>query len=365
MRKILTLATVAAMLAVGCGDDEPDASGAGAGDDRVSVVVTTNILGDVVGSIVGEAADVEVIMPLGADPHDFAPSARQAAAMEEADLLVVNGAGFEEGMLAVIDSVADTGTPVFAFADVVPLLTGVEHGHDEHGDETHAEETHGDETHAEETHGDETHAEETHAEETHGDETHAEETHGDETHGEENGFDPHLWTDPARIAAAVSELSGVLAALDGIDTAALAEQTADYVAALETLDAEIEAMLDGIPGERRVLVTNHEVFGYFADRYDFDVIGAVVPSLTTNAETSARELEQLAALIAAQDVPAIFAETTQSAELAEALAAEAGGDVAIVELFAESLGPEGSGAETYIGMMRTNAQRLADTLGAA
>jgi zinc/manganese transport system substrate-binding protein len=111
-------------------------------------------------------------------------------------------------------------------------------------------------------------------------------------------------------------------------------------------------------------VTNHEVFGYFADRYGFEVVGAVIPSLTTNAETSARELEELARVIEDEGIPVIFAETTGSTDLADALADEVGTEVQVVELFSESLGEDGSGAETYIGMMRTNTELIVGALGA-
>jgi zinc/manganese transport system substrate-binding protein len=288
MRQVLTLALGVVVVLASCDADEA------AGDERPDVVVTTNILGDVVQEVAGDAADVEVIMPLGADPHDFAPSARQAESMADADLLVVNGAGFEEGMAEIIDA----GAPTFAVADHVELL----------------------------------------------------------------GDDPHLWTDPSRMATAVEALGERLAQLDGIDAEAVQARAAEYAAELDALAAEMEATLAAVPAERRVLVTNHEVFAYFADRFDFDVLGAVVPSMTTGAQASAADLEELAALIDDTGVRAIFAETTGSTELAEALAGEVG-DVEVVELFAESLGEEGSGAETYVDMMRSNAALVAGALG--
>jgi zinc/manganese transport system substrate-binding protein len=263
------------------------------------VVVTTTIAGDVVENLVGDLADVTVIMPVGASPHDFAPSAAQAEAMESADLLVVNGAGFEEGMAKVVDSVQAAGTPVFALADHVDLL----------------------------------------------------------------GADPHLWTDPVRMAAAATALGARLAELPGVDTGRLGSQVSRYVAELADLDREIEQIVSAIPAADRKLVTNHEVFAYFADRYGFEVVGAVVPSLTTDAEPSARDVEELAELMRAEGVRALFAETTQSTRLAEALADQVGDDVQVIELYAESLGEPGSGAETYSGMMRLNARLVATALG--
>ena len=134
-----------------------------------------------------------------------------------------------------------------------------------------------------------------------------------------------------------------------------------YAGELRALDAELEALLAEIPDEQRLLVTNHEVLGYFADRYGFEIVGAVIPSLSTRAEASAADIEALAGVLRARDVRAVFAETTSSSDLAEALADDVG-DVEVVELFAESLDDEGSGAETYVEMQRTNAERIAEAL---
>jgi len=146
------------------------------------VVVTTSILGDIVREVVGEQADVEVIFPLGADPHDFEPSASQADAMAEADLLVVNGAGFEEGMLDVIDAAEDAGAPVFAFADHVELLEAG--GEDEHAGEEEDE--------------------------------HAE--------------DPHIWTDPSAMVGAVEAFADRAGELEGVNAEQISEQGAAYAA---------------------------------------------------------------------------------------------------------------------------------------
>ena len=288
-----------AVALIACGSDSDSDTG-DAVDGRPTVVVTTNILGDVVASVLGGLADVQVVMPVGAEPHDFAPSARQAEAMENADLLVTNGADFEAGMVGIIENVADSGTPVFAFADEVEIVDG----------------------------------------------------------------DPHFWTDPSLIGAGLDALELRLADLDGIDEQTLAANVDAYQSELTTLQSSIELSVAEIPPERRVLVTNHEVFGYFASRFGFEVVGAVIPSLWTDAEPSAAGLEALAETIRAEGVPVIFGETTQSTQVAEALAAEVGGDVAIVELFSESLGDRGSGAETYLTMMTTNTELITTALTA-
>ncbi len=352
--------------AVGCGSDAsdgaesaaaPNSDDVGGSGQRPQIVVTTSILGDVVAEAVGDQADIEVIMPLGSDPHDFSPSARQAESMENADLLVVNGAGFEEGMLDTIANVSDSGTDVFSFADQVDLLDLSGEHTDEHADQEgeHSDE---EEEHAED---DSEHAGEEDEEHAEDEGEHAdEEEHADDEH--EGGGDPHIWTDPTRISTAVTALEPVVAELDGIDADALAATVAGALDGLADLDTSMEQTLASVPDDRRVLVTNHEVFGYFADRFDFEVVGAIIPSLTTNAEPSASDFDDLADVIEAEGIRAIFAETTQSSRLADVLADEVGDDVEVVELFTESLGEAGSGAETYIEMMQLDAERIAGAL---
>jgi zinc/manganese transport system substrate-binding protein len=148
----------------------------------------------------------------------------------------------------------------------------------------------------------------------------------------------------------------------GLGTARFERRAADYVASLRALDREVAAPLAAVPEARRKLVTNHDVFGYFADRYGFEVVGAVVPSFTTQAQPSPADLADLAAAVRRADVPAVFADTSSPARLADALADEAGGDVRVVELYSESLGPPGSPGDTYTGMLRTNARRIAQAL---
>jgi zinc/manganese transport system substrate-binding protein len=290
-----------ALALAGCGDDD---GAAGASGDRPHVVVTTNVLGDVVSDLVGDEADVEVIMPPGTAPHEFEASPRQVASMRDADVLVTNGAGFEEGLTDTIEAAEQDGVPTFAAIDAVDTL----------------------------------------------------QLEGD------GGTDPHFFTDPARMATAAQAIADLLLdEVPGLDTPAFASQVRATVDELHTLDGEVERTLSAVPADRRTLVTNHEVFGYLADRYGFDVVGAVIPAGTTQAEPSAAQLDELAHTIEEQHVPAIFVETSSPTRLAEALADEVG-DVDVVELFSESLGDEGSGGETYVAMMRTNAGRIADAL---
>ena len=306
MRRMPVAAVALPLLALAlaaCGDND---GAAGASGDRPQVVVTTNVLGDVVSDLVGDEAAVEVIMPPGTAPHEFQASAQQVATMRGADVLVTNGAGFEEGLSEVIEAAEQDGVPTFAAIDAVDTL-------DLEGD---------------------------------------------------GGTDPHFFTDPARMAAAARGIADFLVdEVPGLDTPAFASQVRATIDELHALDGEVEQTLSAVPPGRRTLVTNHEVFGYFADRYGFDVVGAVIPAGTTQAEPNAAQLDELAHTIEEQGVPAIFVETSSPTRLADALADEVG-DVDVVELFSESLGDEGSGGETYADMMRTNAERIAGALAA-
>lgn len=314
--------------ACGDGSDSGEESGTSEQSD-VTVVVTSNILGDVVSEMVGDLAEVETIMGEGSDPHQFQASAKQANEIREADVVVANGAGFEEGLVATLESAHDDGVVICEAIDSVETIDPDEDGHadDEAGE--HADE-------------------------------HADE-HGDEHDHEHEGADPHFFTDPARMAQAVSGLAGCMAgAVPALDTAEFTAQTDAYVAELEELDSELESLLAGVPEDQRILVTNHEVFNYFADRYDFEVAGAIVPSVSTQGQPDAASLAELADVVRTNGVPAVFAETTSREDLAEALAGEVG-DVEVVTLFSESLGPDGG--ESYVAMMRTNAERIAGALG--
>jgi zinc/manganese transport system substrate-binding protein len=292
-RRAAAVLFAAVAMTAACSDD-PGTSVGG----RADVVVTTNLLGDVVANLLGDAADVTVVMPVGASPHDFQASARQAAAMRSADILIVNGGGFEEGLLAVIDGAADDGVPVFEALSAV----------------------------------------------------------------EKVGDDPHFFTDPGRMVdAATAILAAVLDEVPQLDDMAVRRRASAYLRQLDALASEVGAIVERIPEDRRVLVTNHDVFGYFADAYGFDVVGTVIPGVTTSEGASAADLADLLEVIRSEGVPAIFADTSSPTKLADALARD-GGDIDVVELYSESLGDAGSDGATYLDMIRTNAERIAEAL---
>jgi zinc/manganese transport system substrate-binding protein len=305
-------------------------------EEAPTIVVTTNILGDVVSEVVGDAANVVTVMPVGADPHDFQASAQEVDTMMNADALIVNGEAFEEGLLDVIDSASSAGVPTFEAISAVDTIEFGEGGHD--------------------------HADEDHADEDHADEDHADETKDDDHDHDHSGADPHFFTDPMRMAAAVEGIVEFLQSeVAFADPAALDASADAYIDELIAVDAEVEGLVGLIPEDGRVMVTNHEVFGYFADRYGFEVVGVVIPGGGTTDSVSAGELAELAEVIESEGVPAIFADTSSSDQLVQTLAAEVG-DIEVVPLFTESLGAADSEGATYLDMVRTNGQRISDAL---
>ena len=352
-RNLLSVAAGLSLLAAACGTSDADelSISNAVSADLPTVAVSTNILGDVVQNLIGDQANVVTIMPVGTDPHDFQASAQQVALMESADALVINGAFFEEGIWDIFESVEESGVPVVSAIDFVETIEfGEEIGHDDEEEE----DSHDDEEEEEEDGHDEEEEEE---EDGHDDEE-EEDGHGHE----EDGADPHFFTDPARVALAADGLVDFLSAnVEGVDADTLAANADSYIGELEALDAEVEALVDGIPEDQRVLITNHEVFGYFADNYGFEVAGTIIPSGSTNDGASGQDLAELAELIEFEGVAAIFAETSSPDALATTLADEVG-DISVVELFSESLGDADSDGATYIAMVRTNAERIAEAL---
>lgn len=297
MRRTLAALAAAALLCLtGCAGS--------AASDRPLVVVTTNILGDVVSKLAGDDVEVLTLMRPGADPHSFEISAAEAARMRSADLLVANGLALEEGLQQHLDAASADGVRTIVAGDAVRVLPY--------------------------------------------------------TSADADGADdPHFWTDPAQMIAVVDRLTPALESLGG---AAVTERSADYRAQLETLDADMTAAFSAIPAERRALVTNHHVFGYLADRFDFRLIGAVIPGGTTLAAPSTSDLADLVAAIDEAKVPTIFAESSSPDRLVRALAEEADRHVEVTELFTESLTDASGDAPDYLTMMRVNTERIATGL---
>lgn len=326
------MAVLAGMLAAGaCGG--PDPSGAGA--ERPRLVVTTALLGDVVQQAVGSAAEVTVLMPATASPHDFQPSARQVALLREADAVVANGGGLEVGLEDALGAAEADGVAVFRAAEAPHTGSDPEVGSeteppaDDHGHDGASDD---------------------------GGEHRPSEGADEHAHG----ADAHFFTSPERMADAVVALVAFLEGVEGIDMPVVRSRSAGYLDELRALDQEVADLLDAVPAERRLLVTNHDVMSSFAERYGFEVVGTVLPSATTTAGASASSLTGLVQLVRTRAIPAVFVDASASDRLARTLAEEVPG-VKVVALHTEALGAT-SDADTYLEVVRFNAERIAEAL---
>ncbi|MGA0916601.1 MAG: metal ABC transporter substrate-binding protein [Ilumatobacteraceae bacterium] len=326
VRKGLALAGASTLAFAGCSSDTDSIAEREApptessSEPDVNIVATTTIWADIASrSLCG--LEVASVIPAGADPHTFETSLADRATLEQADLVVANGLALEEGLVDLLATVADGGTPVIEMTEAVAIRDmGDEHADDEDHD-------------------------------------HDDKDHADEHHHDHSGSDPHIWLDPINVASTVNLITE--AAIDaGFDTSVRA-CAQDFIGEIEALDIEIAADLSAIASDRRFLVTNHDALGYFAERYGFEVVGTVIPSLSTLAETNPADLADLAAIIEELDIPTVFSEEQASARDADALADAIPG-LTVVALDTGSLRDTD---DDYLSMMRRNVTAIAEALG--
>jgi zinc/manganese transport system substrate-binding protein len=277
--------------------------GSSAAADRLKVVATTVQISALTTAVAGDLVELKGLIPAGVDPHEFEPTASDLVAIEGATLVLRHGIGLDDWL--------DRTLKASRRATVVTVTRGVRL-----------------------------------------------------QKGEEEGKvvdDPHVWHDPAN---AKKMVDNIVAALTGVDPAhktGYETQATAYKKRLDEVRAQVQAILNEVPSSGRKLVTNHDALGYFAKAFGLKIVGAVIPSVSTQAEPSAGETAKLLETIRREKVKAIFAESNVNPKLAATLAKEAG--VKIVEdLYGDSLGPAGSGAETVEGMWLANARKIADAL---
>ena len=289
--------------------------------EKLRVLATTGIVADMVANVGGDKIELAQLLPVGADPHTFQPSPQDLALMANTHLIFANGLGLESFLDEMIANAGGEAT-------VVPVSEGVEWR------ELVKEEAHADE---------------------------AKDHEAEEAHDHEGG-DPHTWTTPANAIIFVGNIKQALCALDPENAAAYAANAAAYEQQLQELDRWVQEQINLIPPENRELVTDHATFGYYADRYGLTQTGAVIPSFSTSAEPSAQELAALEDTIKKYGVKAVFVGASVNPALSKQVAEDTG--VALVTLYTGSLGPAGSGAETYIDYIRYNTQTIVTALKA-
>jgi ABC-type Zn uptake system ZnuABC Zn-binding protein ZnuA len=267
------------------------------------VVATTTQIADFARAVGGDAVTVHQILKPNTDPHEYEPRPADIQAAHDANVVFENGDGLDSWMSKVVDQAG--GSPT-----VVNL-----------GDATRTQ------------------------------------VPGESTGPEASPTDPHWWHDPRNAEAAVERVRSALdaelpAAKDGFDRRAAA-----YVGRIEAVDARIEKCFASVPPTQRKLVTSHDAFGYFAKRYGLTVVGAIIPSQSTEAQPSAGDIARLVKQVKREHVRAIFLESSVNGKLARAVAAQTGA-VAGLTLYGDTLGPAGSRGATYLGMELANADAM-------
>ena len=271
-----------------------------AGEGAISVVATTQQVADFARQVGGDRVAVRALVPANADPHDFEPRPSDARAIAEADVVLRSGGDLDAWLGGLIENAGGTARQETLIDAVEPL----------------------------------------------------------EGDGE---TDPHWWQDPRNVVAATEVIARALAGADPEGRATYERNARRYAAEVTRLDERIAACMGQPDAERRKLVTNHDSFGYFARRYDIDVLGSIVPALSTAAQPSAGDVRRLVAAIRREKVTTIFPESALDQRLEKAVARDAGVEVG-EPLYADSLGPGEDG--TYLAALRHDAQLIAASFGA-
>jgi ABC-type Zn uptake system ZnuABC Zn-binding protein ZnuA len=301
---------VAGLLA-GCGssDASPGAPGtSGAATAAVKVVATTTQVADFARNIGGDRIQLTQILKPNVDPHDYEASPADVMAIAQAGLVIKSGVGLEKFLDQAVSSAGFAGT-------VVDASTGVTV------------------------------------------------RSGNGTDAEKAG-DPHIWHNPLNAKIMAKNIAAALSAKDPQDKATFDANYTSYAAKLDALDKDITTQIDALPTGQRKLVTNHDAFGYYVDRYHLQFVGSIIPSFDTAAELSGKDISDLVAKIKATGVKAIFSESSLPPKTADTIGREAG--VKVVEgdnaLYGDTLGPAGSEGETYLKMEEHNTKTIVDAL---
>ncbi|HEV7861081.1 MAG TPA: metal ABC transporter substrate-binding protein [Acidimicrobiia bacterium] len=304
MRRSPALILAALLLLPACGGGHASTEG-GAVANRVPVVTTTTQLTDFARTVGGNHVDVYGVLKANVDPHDYEPSPADVARLGSAAVIVKNGVGLERWFEATIRSAEPKGA-------IVEAATGITIRHGL----------------------------------------------GDE----EADGDPHIWHDPRNAKVMVHNIAVALVAADPAHRADYEANEAAYDAELDRLDHDIATAIGGLANKQ--IVTNHDAFGYYIDRYGLSFVGSIIPSFDTQAELSAQDLSGVVSRIRTTGVKAVFSESSVPPKTAEAIGRDAGVTVVAGDdaLYGDSLGPVGSDGDTYLKMERHNTREIVDHL---
>jgi ABC-type Zn uptake system ZnuABC Zn-binding protein ZnuA len=308
MRNLLIF-IFASLLLVACGSVESPAADNG----KLTVVATTSIVADVVSNIGGEHINVDILLPVGADPHSFDPTPQDIAKVADADIVFANGAGLEIFIAHLLES-ANAEEKMIEVSEGIMLL---EHPNAEVEDDDH------------------------------------------DDHEGELG-DPHTWTDPNNVIIWVENIEAALSKADPANAQSYATNAIAYKTELEEIDSWIREEIAQIPEENRKIVTDHRLIGYYVDEYGLEMAGAIIPGYSSLSEPSAQELAAIEDAIGDLGVSAIFVGNTVNSNLSERVAEDTG--VALVFFYTGSLSPADGDAPTYLEYLRYNTNAFVNAL---
>lgn len=300
INSIFATLTLSALFLTGCGSAPQSSDGA------LRVLASTSFLADIAQNVAGDRVQVDALLPIGMDPHAYQAAPADVAKIAESNLLILNGVEYEQFIEPLLENAGGERLIITASDGLTP---------NQMEDEENA--------------------------------------------GQMTG-DPHMWLDPNLVVTYVENIRDGLIEVDAEGAETYKANADAYIAQLKELDTWIVEQVNIIPAERRLLVTNHDVFGYFAERYGFEIVDTIIASLSSVAEASAQDLAAVIDEIKASGAPAIFLGEVENADLANQIAAETGVKV-VDDLYLESL-TAGAPAGTYIDMMRHNVTRIVDGL---
>ena len=268
------------------------------------VLAVESFLADIARNVSGDRLVVESLIPVNADPHAYQPSPQDAAKIADVEVLIINGANLESFLAPILQNTGGRQRIISASTGLTPRP---------------------------------------------------------DPSGQNPSGDPHFWLDPNNVIKYVENIRDGLSEADPAGAALYAMNAQKYISDLQDLDAWIKSQVQNIPVANRLLVTNHETFGYFAERYGFKIVGAIVPSITSGAAPSAQELAALIDQIRSTGAPAIFLEIGTNPQLADQIASETRVKV-VSDLYTHSLSAPGGPASTYIDMIRHDVITIVEAL---
>ena len=296
--KLLMILLAVALLANAC-SSSPNASPKG-----IKILATESFLGDIAQNVAGSRIKIDTLLPVTVDPHEYQPTPSDMIKIANSQVMIVNGLGYETWLQKTLDNTGGKGQVIIATKGLTPR--------------------------------------------------------SDPT-GEHTDGDPHMWMNPLNVIQYVQNIRDGLSQADPAGKELYARNADTYITKLKDLDQWIKTQVTQLPSNKRQLVTNHDALGYFSNAYGFTVVGAVIPSVTTEASPSAQQMAGLIDTIKNSGAPAIFLDIGENQSLARQIAAETGVKV-VTDLYVETISAPDGPAPTYIDMIKHDVTQIIQAL---